>query len=302
MSQHENPLVAFSDAMAEAVAKAGEATVMVDARKRLPASGILVEPDLILTASHVVEREQGIKVLLANGVSADANLAGRDRAIDLAVLRLSKPAAAAAEPAPGEARIGQIVLALGRPSENGVEASLGVVSAVGGPAHMHHGGLLERYLRTDTIPYPGFSGGPLIDASGRVLGLNTSGLTHHAALTIPTAIAWQHAQTLAQHGRLRRGFLGVRSQPVELPDDAAQALGREQATGLLLVGVDRDSPAAEGGLMVGDILVGIAGAPVRDPDELMGSLTAELVDQPAEIEVLRGGQRTVLSVTVGERK
>jgi S1-C subfamily serine protease len=288
--------------MTQAVAKAGEATVMVDARKRLPASGILIEKDLILTASHVVERETGLKILFGDGNRAEADLVGRDRAIDLAVLRLSQPASAAAEPAPDEARVGQIVLALGRPSENGIEASLGVVSAVGGPAHMHHGGLLERYLRTDTIPYPGFSGGPLVDASGRILGLNTSGLTHHAALTIPAAIAWQHAQTLAQHGRLKRGFLGVRSQPVELPENANQVLGREQATGLLLVGVDRDSPAAGGGMMVGDILVGIAGTPVSDPDELMGSLTAELVGQPAEIEVLRGGQRTVLTVTVGERK
>ena len=86
--------------------------------------------------------------------------------------------------------MGQLVLSLGRPSEGGIEASLGVISSVGGPVRMHGGGLLERFLRTDTIPYPGFSGGPLVDAEGLVLGINTSGLTPGSSLTIPASLAW----------------------------------------------------------------------------------------------------------------
>ena len=301
MSQTDNPLIAFSDAMADAVEKAGAATVLVNARQRMPASGIIFEPTLVLTANHVVERDSDLSVLLPDGSEIKASLAGRDPASDLAVLRLERPAPVTAQPALTDGRVGQLVLALGRPSSGGIEASLGVISAEGGPVRTHRGGLLERYLRTDTIPYPGFSGGPLIDAAGQVLGINTSGLAHGAALTIPASLAWPLAQSLAQHGKLRRGYLGVRSQTVELPSGAAQALGRAQSAGLLLVGVDQGSPAGSAGLMVGDILVGLAGQPISDPDQLLGYLTANLVDQPTPVEILRGGQRMLLNVTVGER-
>jgi len=301
MSQTNNPLIAFSDAMADAVEKAGAATVLVNARQRMPASGVVFEPTLVLTANHVVERDSNLNVLLADGSQINASLAGRDPASDLAVLRLERPAPAVAQPASTDGRVGQLVLALGRPSSGGIEASLGVISAAGGPARTHRGGLLERYLRTDTIPYPGFSGGPLVDAFGQVLGINTSGLAHGAAITIPASLAWPLAQSLAQHGRLRRGYLGVRSQPVELPSGAEQALSRSQSTGLLLVGVDHGSPAGSAGLMVGDILVGLAGHTVSDPDELLGYLTGDLVGQATPVEILRGGQRMQLSVTVGER-
>jgi len=302
MSQENNPLVALSEAMAEAVAKASAATVMVSARRRMPASGVVFAADSVVTADHVVEFEDGIKVLVEDGTEITAQVVGRDPASDLAVLRLSRPAGAIAEPAPQDARIGQLVLALGRPSPDGIEASLGVVSAVGGPVRTRRGGLLERYLRTDTIPYPGFSGGPLVDAAGRVLGLNTSGFTPGAALTIPVSLTWQFAHTLAQHGHVQRGYLGVRSQAVELSTEAQQALNRQQALGLLLVGVERNSPASAGGLMVGDILVGLSGQPVADPDDLVSRLAGSLVGNPTPVEILRGGQRQVLTVTIGERK
>jgi serine protease DegQ len=302
MSEHILHLIDFSNAMADAVEKASAATVLVNARKRLPASGVVFETNLILTANHVIERETGIKVLFEDGHEAEASLTGRDHTIDLAVLRMEQPASAIAEKASSEARVGELVLALGRPSPNGIEASLGVVSSIGGPTPIHHGRILERYLRTDTIPYPGFSGGPLINAAGLVIGINTSGLAHGAALTIPADLAWMHGKTLAQHGRLRRGYLGVRSQAVELPVGAEEGLGRAQATGLLLVGVDRESPAAQGGLMVGDIMVGLAGQPIREPDELISLLSGDLVEKSVVVEILRGGQCKSISVTVGERK
>jgi S1-C subfamily serine protease len=297
-----NPFTALSDAMAEAVTKAGAATVLVDARRRMPASGIVFEPGLILTANHVIEREADLRVLFNNGSEAGVHLVGRDQALDLAVLQLAQAAPDLAEPAAEMARVGQLVLALGRPTPDGIEASLGTVSAVGGPVHMHRGGILESYIRTDTISYPGFSGGPLINSKGQVLGINTSGLAQGAALTIPSHLAWAHGKTLAQHGRLRRGYLGVRSQPVELPAGAEQALGRTQKTGLLLVGVDRDSPAAKGGLMIGDILVAIAGIPIQNPDELVRQLNSDRVDQPTQMEILRGGQPAMVTVTIGERQ
>jgi S1-C subfamily serine protease len=304
MSQNNgnNILSKLSDAMANAVEVAGAGTVMVNGRRRLPASGIAFASDLILTANHVLEREEDIPVILPDGSEFSSRLAGRDPGSDLAVLRLEKSVAALAIPASEEAHVGQIVLALGRPSPNGIQASLGVVSAIGGPVRTGRGGLLERYIRTDAIPYPGFSGGPLIDSSGKVLGMNTSGLSRGASLVVPAGLAWQLAESLAKHGSVRRGYLGVRSQPVEVSAAQQEALGRQQEGGLLLVSVEKRSPAEAGGLMVGDILIGFDGQAVTDPDELFVLLAGEVVDRPIQLEVLRGGQPTQITVTIGERK
>lgn len=304
MSQNNgnNILSKLSDAMANAVEVAGAGTVMVNGRRRLPASGIAFASDLILTANHVLEREEDIPVILPDGSEFSSRLAGRDPGSDLAVLRLEKSVAALAIPASEEAHVGQIVLALGRPSPNGIQASLGVVSAIGGPVRTGRGGLLERYIRTDAIPYPGFSGGPLVDSSGKVLGMNTSGLSRGASLVVPAGLAWQLAESLAKHGSVRRGYLGVRSQPVEVSAAQQEALGRQQEGGLLLVNVEKRSPAEAGGLIVGDILVGFDGQAVTDPDELFVLLAGEVVDRPIQLEVLRGGQPTQITVTIGERK
>jgi S1-C subfamily serine protease len=297
-----NTLTALSGAMADAVETAGKGTVLVNGRRRFPASGIAYAPDLILTANHVLEREEDIPVLLPDGSQISASLAGRDPGSDLAVLKLAGTLPAVAQAASQEAKVGQLVLALGRPTPEGIQASLGVVSAIGGPVHTRRGGLLERHLRTDAIPYPGFSGGPLIDTAGQVLGMNTSGLTRGASLAVPVSLAWQIAESLARHGSVKRGFLGVRSQPVDIPNPQQESLDRPQETGLLLVGVEQGSPAEAGGLMVGDIIVGFAGAPLSDPDELLTRLTGEVVGKPTPVEVLRGGQLQEITVTIGDRK
>jgi S1-C subfamily serine protease len=206
-----------------------------------------------------------------------------------------------AEATKSPARLGQIALALGRPSPDGIEASLGTVSAIGGPIRTGRGGMLERYLRTDSISYPGFSGGPLVAADGTVLGLNTSGLANGAAVTVPADIAWRIADTLVKHGRIQRGYLGIRSQTVDIPEASQKTLQREQATGLLIMGVEKDSPAARGGLMVGDILVGVASEPVLHHDELFARLSGDVVGKSTPIDILRGGQPQTLNVLVGEK-
>lgn len=301
-SPKDNLLTQLSDAMAAAVAQAGSGTVLVDARRRIPASGIAYAAGQILTANHVVERDEDISVTLPDGTRVPASVAGRDSGSDLALLQIKGAKAAVIEPAPHEARVGQLVLALGRPSPEGIQASLGVISALGGPVRTGRGGLLERYLRTDAIPYPGFSGGPLVDTAGRVVGINTSGLARGASLVIPIGLASQIAETLAKHGHIRRGFLGVRTQPVEITSAQQSALQRDQETGLLLVGVEKSSPADQGGLIVGDIIVALAGKPVSDPDELLANLVGDIVGKATQVQVLRGGQPHTLQVTIGERK
>jgi S1-C subfamily serine protease len=296
----KNVLVELSDALAEAAERAGKATVLVDARDRFPASGIVYAADLVLTADHVVERDEGIEVTSFDGTSVPAKVAGRDPGADLALLRLERPVSVIAEPAKDSPRVGQLALVLGRPTTEGLQASLGVVSAVGGPVRTS-GGMLERYIRTDAISYPGFSGGPTVSADGTILGVNTSGLAHGAALTIPVDTAWKIADVLAKHGRVRRGYLGIRSQQVEIPAAQQKALKRGQSTGLLVIGVEENSPAAKSSLLVGDILVGVSGAPVPDHDELFTRLSGDAVGTSVPVEVLRGGQLQVVNVTIEER-
>ena len=297
----QNVLIELSDALADAAEKAGQATVLVNARRRMPASGIVYASDLVLTADHVVEREDDIKVILADGAEIPAKVAGRDAGSDLAVLRLERAAGTVAEATQTPARLGQIALVLGRPSPDGIEASLGTVSAIGGPIRTGRGGMLERYIRTDSISYPGFSGGPLVAADGTILGINTSGLARGAAITIPAELAWKIADTLVKNGRIKRGYLGIRSQAVEIPDASQKLLRREQETGLLIVGVENDSPASRGGLMVGDILVAVADTTVVHHDELFAQLNGEVAGASTPIEILRGGQPQTLNVLVGER-
>lgn len=299
-----NPnLVDFSNSVADAVERAGNFTVLVNARRRMPFSGVLFAPDLVLTASHGVEREEDITVRLADGVEKPATLAGRDRASDLAVLRLQSAAGQSpAQPSSQTARVGSLVLAVARPSEDGVQASLGMVNATGGGLRTPGGGIIDRYLVTDAVPYPGFSGGPLADLGGGLLGINTSGLVRGALLAIPADLALLLGNNLAQHGRIRRGFLGIRSQVVDLPAQGQQSLGRTQASGLLIIGAEADGPAAKGGMMVGDILVGLAGKPVADHDALLVLLSGDVTGQTLPVQVLRGGSLQTLNVQVAEKE
>jgi S1-C subfamily serine protease len=135
-----------------------------------------------------------------------------------------------------------------------------------------------------------------------VLGLNTSGLTRGSSLTIPVKVAWRIAEALAKHGSVRRGYLGVRTQPVEIPEAARTALKREQTSGLLILWLEENGPAQGGGLFVGDTIVAVGGQPVSDPDDLFAALHSDTVGKPIAVEVLRGGKPETVEVTVGERK
>lgn len=292
----------LSQSMADAAEKAGKYTALVDARRRIPASGIAIAKDTILTAGHVVEREEDIKILFGDGSETSARLVGRDPGTDLAVLKLDSASASPAEVAKTPARVGQLVLAIGRPSANGIESSFGIINRIGGPVRTGRGGMLDSYIKTDVVSYPGFSGGPLINGEGETLGINTSGFGMGGeALTIPTDVAWRIADTLVKHGKIKRGYIGIRSQTVNIPAESRGQLSGGQETGLLIVGIEKDSPAEKGGLIIGDILVGVAGTAVEHHDELFSRLSGDVVGKSTPMDVLRGGKLQTINVVVGER-
>ncbi|MBL8057031.1 MAG: trypsin-like peptidase domain-containing protein [Anaerolineales bacterium] len=285
----------FSDALAAAVEKAGRWTVTVDARGRIPATGVVWSADgEILTADHVVRRDEDIRVVLPDGAEHKARLVGRDPSSDLALLKIE--AAGLATPEPAEVKLGHLVLALGRPDD--LQAALSNVVALGGPVRgaFRH---LEAYIQTDVTMFPGFSGGPLVDVSGRLAGLNSSALARGASIAVPAAAARQVADTLRQHGHIQRGYLGLSSQPVPLPEAIAAQAG--QAGGLMIIGVEKGSPAEQGGLLQGDVLIGLGGQRVAEVEALHAALGPRSVGQPAEVRVVRGGQIVTLTVTVGAR-
>ena len=290
----------LSNQMADAVERIGPALVLVNGRQRQPASGVVYGHDLVLTADHVLEREDDLTIQTHDKRTLPAQFVGRDLATDLAVLRVANLGLAAATTSEEAARVGQMVMAVGRTANDGPMASSGVVSIIGGPLRTGRGVTLERYIRTDATPYPGFSGGPLIDMQGKLIGILTTGLVNSLALAIPMDIAKNIADTLVKQGYIKRGYLGISSQLVQLPD--AQRAGQTQEHGLLIVKVDENSPAQKGGLMLGDILVAVDGHTISDSEDLLVLLTGDRVGKAIPVDVIRGNTLQTLQVTVGQRK
>ncbi len=293
----------LSNELAATVEAVSPGIVRVEARRRLPATGIVWSEDgIIVTAHHVVQREKKIKVGLADGSTVSAEFVGRDPTTDLAVLRSD---ASGLTPAPRASQllenlqVGHLVLALGRPG-NSVQATMGIVSALSPKWQTPGGSRLDHYLQTDVLMYPGFSGGPLVNtATGEVVGLNSSALLRGLSITVPAPSIQRVAGTLLAHGHIKRGYLGVSTQPVRLPATFSQQL--KQETGLLLVGVEPDSPAEKGGLLLGDTIVALKDSPIRQHDDLFSLLSGDRIGSSVSVQIIRGGKLEETSVIVGQR-
>jgi S1-C subfamily serine protease len=303
-TQQEAPasmLASFSDQLADAVERIGGAVVRVDARRRQPGSGVVWSADgLIVTADHVLEREEDVSVGLADGRTLAARIAGRDPSTDLALLRVEaqelRPIERGSAP-----RVGHLALLVARPGRS-LATSIGVVSAIAGPGRTWRGGRLEGVIYTDASMHAGFSGGPLADTSGRMIGLATSQFGSGAGLAIPLETVERVVGALQRHGRLRRGYLGVSSQPVPLPEALRQRAGVPQETALLVVSVEPGGPADRGGLILGDLLVALDGRAIASTEDLLAQLGPERVGQATPLRVIRGGELHDLTITIGERE
>ncbi len=291
----------LSNELSQTVEAAGNSVVRVEGRGRLPSSGIAWSGDgTVVTANHGVERDDNIKVGIPNGDSVDsvpAELVGRDPTTDLAVLKVDGASIATTGlTEPADVRVGNLVLALGRPGKT-VQATLGIVSALGKSWRTRAGGQIDRYLQTDVVMYPGFSGGALVDALGNVVGLNTSALTRGVTVSIPVPTVRRVAEAILEHGKVSRGYLGVGSQPARLPD----SLDLDQETGLLVVSVESGSASDKGGIVMGDTIISANAEPIRHLDDLLAFLSGDVVGKDVRLNILRGGQLQELTVTVGER-
>jgi S1-C subfamily serine protease len=292
----------LSNAMAAATEYASAGIVRVQARPRMPATGIVWSADgVIVTAHHVIEQDDAehIGIGLPEGGTTTAKLVGRDPTTDIAVLRAeSKTLTPRTWVDVNSLKVGQLVLALGRPDQK-IMATLGVVSAFDEAWRAPTGGRIDHYLQTDVVMYPGFSGGPLIDANGHFIGLNTSALLRGVSTTVPVDTLRKVVDTLLTKGRISRGYLGVGAQPARLPAALAEQL--KQETGLLVISVEPSGPADKAGLMLGDTIVKIEGEAVRHLDDLLGALSGDRVGKAVAVKIVRGGQVREITAVVGER-
>ena len=290
-----NPLIAFSAGLAAVVEGVAPAVVRVDDGTRLTATGLIWDAGgVIVTTSHGTERDEDLAVELADGSRHTATLVGRDPDTDLAVLRIEATGLPTVAPV-GEmvSKVGQLVLAVARPGGLGLQATLGVVSAYQDIQTNAGTGFLAH---TDAAMYPGFSGGALVAMDGRVIGILNRAAGRGPGVTIGSPLVAQVAEALLAEGRVRRGYLGIRTQFVALPDSIRAVLPLPQEAGLLLSHVENGSPAEQGGLMIGDILLAINEKTLEDVENLRGYLPA---GQTVTIRVLRGGAVHDQPVMVG---
>jgi S1-C subfamily serine protease len=286
-------------AACEQVARDATASVVQVHGRRRPASGVVIAPERVVTTSHSVEWEDHTRVRTADGRLLPAQVAGRDAQLDLVLLRvpaLEGHALTVSEAAPSTGTLGLVV---GRTWSGHLRARLTTITALEGSVRVGRGTRLDRALGLDVGVYPGFSGSAVLLADGRLAGLATAGLVRATALALPAGHVRQVLDGIERHGSVKRGFLGITSQPVQIPE--RQRDGRAETDGLLVTGVAAGTPAEQAGLLVGDIVVGFAGTPVDEPESLLALLTGDRVGHATPVAVLRGGRGLDVSVTVGQR-
>jgi S1-C subfamily serine protease len=285
-------IAVLSNQLADVVATAGASLVAVHARPRLPSTGVHWKDGVIVTTEGTVRQEEDITLTLPDGRRIAATLAGRDRGTDLAVLRIppgSLPVAELGDPA--TLRAGNLVLALARLDEGGARAAFGAVSATGGKWRCWKGGEIDRWLQSDLTIYPGFGGGPLVDAVGRVHGLNSGGLSRPLATTIPVETVNRVTTQLLDRGYVARGWIGAAMQPVR----------SDEGGGLMLLSIEKGGPAAKAGLLLGDVIVAVDGDKLQSFEQLLDMVSGDTVGKRMRVDVLRAGERRAVDLVIGER-
>jgi len=294
-------LVSFSNELALLVENSADKVVAVYGRPRFNSSGVHWSPSVVVTAEHTLRHDDDIEVTTAAGDRLPAEVAGRDPGTDLAVLRvkgLDTPAIPKAEDS--VYRPGSLVMAIGR-NKDSANAALGVISSLGGASQTWRGGKLDQVIRLDLALHPVASGGAVIDASGKLIGIATPVLSRASVFAVPNATVERIVQALLAHGKLPQGYLGAGLQPIRLPEHLTKGLGLRVNGGLMIVSVDQDAPAGKAGLLIGDVLLEFNGHSVDRPESVR-PLLAESVGKTVPVRIMRGGALTTVGITVTERQ
>jgi len=289
----------LSAALSGRVAAARSLVARIAVRGHPPRSGTLWKQDVVVASEQVLPDGVDAEIVLADGGTFAARIAGRDPGTNIAVLRLEGgPAAMPIVHDPQEPRPGGLVLALGADDVGGVSARLGAVRSVGPAWHSRAGGHIDRRILLDIRLGSREEGGPVLDAAGRLLGISTVG-PRRRVLVIPAATVERVLEPLLTTGRVERGWLGAAVQPVLVPEALQAEVGR--SLGLIVIGVTRDGPAAQAGVLAGDILVVVDGAAVASPAELAARLDEASVGTQVELRLIRAGAVQSLGVKIGAR-
>ncbi|MBH8574516.1 PDZ domain-containing protein [Nostocaceae cyanobacterium CENA369] len=295
-------LLALSNSLADTVEQAGSSVVAVNAGTRISPSGIHWRKDIIITSDESLQRYDEITITSGDGRTIPAILVGHDSSTDIAVFQLQNaeiPIAKIGDA--GTIKVGHLVLGLARSSEGDLRAAMGAVSVVSGAWRSMSGGNIDRFIRPDISLYPGFAGGPLVDAAGYVVGMNTSG-RRGTALTIPAATVDRVVNQLQTKGHISRGYLGVGMQPVRLPNNLKTALNLPAATGVIVVNVEPAGPADNAGLLLGDVLITFDNTSVSDTGDVLALLnSSDRIGKTVTVQVVRGGALVELAILIGER-
>jgi len=281
-----NELQTLSNQMSDLVASAAQSVVQVQR-----ASGVVYAKDVVLTNARALGREDGLHVRTHDDRTLDAELHGWDPATGLALLRVADLNISPAAPSADAARVGALAVAIARSWSNSLTASVGIISVIGGPLRTGRGRSIDEVIRTTAPMHEGFAGGAFVDMSGKVIGIATAAAIRGLGVVIPASIAWKTAADLLEHGRIRRGYLGVAGQPARLTD----------RQGLLIADVKDETPAARAGLLVGDVIVTFDGLPVESPEDLLDLLSGDRIGKPVAVNLVRGGSVKEVKVTIGER-
>jgi S1-C subfamily serine protease len=295
-------LIELSNALAQATERAAANVVAVHAEARGSASGVVWRTGIIVTAEHALRRDEEIHATLPDGRVVPATLAGRDPSTDLAVLKC--PEASAAVPGLGDAtslKPGSLTLVVGRTRASGPVAALGVVSLVAPERRTWTGAALAPYIRLDVGLQPTAIGGAVVDAQGRTVGIATPRFARFGAIAIPAPSVDRVVDTLLKKGHIPQGYLGVGLQPVRLPDALRQSLQRSEKTAAIVLEVEPESPAHKAGIVIGDILIALAGHPIARLEDVHSQLHGEAIGKPLALKFVRGGATQEVNIVVGER-
>jgi S1-C subfamily serine protease len=294
-------LETLSQSLAGAVESVAAHVAAVQGRPRFSSSGVIWRDGVIVTAAHSIRFEDHIRVTLPDGRTVTADLAGSDPGIDVAVLKAETGKAKALNSG-ADVRAGDIVLAVGRSAETGTTAQWGIISAVSKEWRTWRGGRIERLLRLDADLHPRSSGAAVVDASGKLLGIATEALSRFSPVVIPAATVERVLEPILTRGFLPRGYLGVGLHPVPLPSEVGRTLKTQAKSGLIVLSLEPNSPAAKAGVLMGDILVAVNGEGVRGTDAIQRYLEPESIGKSLEVQLIRGGELKQVQVQVGERK